>query len=204
MFCLLPNLYGTALAGNVPITPHRASFAEMKRFIHLLGKTQPEGQTLHISHFKNGTASVTTNTSDGSWVDLHSLWIADVNNDGEAEYFWTTEGEGSGHYDYFDVYKMLPVHGHLVEIDFPLDGKNLPSNLADLPIEQDANGITYLRLEDIWAENAKGEKIYGGANSNAANGIACLVIVTQEYKWDKSALMIVSQQTQRTTYDISP
>ncbi len=188
-------------AGAAPIAPHQANRAEVEKFLSLLNKTLPTGQRQYVSIFgRDKMAVVKTVTPDGSWVSLHALWIADVNNDGVAEYFWTSEGEGAAHYDYFDIYQLRG--GKLVELEFPLNSAHMPSNLDSPPIEQDARGITYLQLENIWAEDEKGKKIYEGANSNAAPGLACLVIVKQEYRWDSTGLVIVYQQTERTTYDI--
>lgn len=200
----LVGLYDAAPVGAAPITPHRANLGEVKKFLSLLDKSLPNGEKQFVSKFTSNRDAVvtTTTTADGSWTNLHSLWIADVNNDGVAEYFWTTEGEGSAHYDYFDVYQLNPGDRKLVELDFPLESSRMPSNLASSPIVQDASGITYLELKNIWAEDAKGKKIYEGANSNAAKDLACLVIVTQEYRWDKTGIAIVYQQTERITYDI--
>jgi hypothetical protein len=185
-----------------PITPHRATHAQVRNFVSLLSKSLPRGQKEFVSGFtRKGRVIVTTTTSDGSFVNMHSLWIADVNNDGIPEYFWTTEGEGSAHYDYFDVYQLEP-GDKLREVEFPIEGSRMPSNLSEPPVDQDANGITYLNLEDIWAEDGKGKKVYTGANSNAAKDLVTLVIVTQKYRWDKSGLTLVYQQTARTTYDI--
>ncbi len=186
-----------------PITPHQATHSQVKQFVSLLSKSLPSGEKEYVSSFTSeGRAIVTTTTADGSFVNMHSLWIADVNNDGIPEYLWTTEGEGSGHYDYFEIYRLEPGEKALEEVQFPMDSSRMPSNLGNPPVEQDANGVTYLNLEDVWAEDAKGKKIYSGANSNAAKDLATLVIVTQKYRWGKAGLTLVYQQTERTTYDI--
>ena len=199
----LISLCGAGGAGAAPVAPHQATPRQVRQFVALLSRSLPAGETAYVSRFtRKGRVIVTTATADGSFDNLHALWVADVDNDGMPEYVWTTEGEGSGHYDYFDVYRLKTGGKDLEEVTFPMDGARLPSNLDDPPVEQAANGITYLNLEDIWAEDAQGRKIYSGANSNAARGLAALVIVRLKYRWDKSGVTLVYRQTERTTYDV--
>ncbi len=188
-----------------PIVPHKADRATVEKFLPFLTKYEyPDNYsnvTLKIREYDKDYIYISTKfPPDKEEIpSIHNLWIADVNNDGKQEYFWTSEGEGSGHFDYFDIFQIKP-DGTLANLDFPL--KNIPSNIGNPPLNQDAKGITYISLTDIWAENNKGEKIQSGATSNAAKDLACLVVVESEYRWDKNGLKLVYKQTSRTTYDV--
>lgn len=189
----------------VPIVPHKADRATVEKFLPFLTKYEYPNSyskmTLEIRDYDKDYIYLSTKVpSDNEETpSMHNLWIADVNNDGIEEYFWTTEAQGSGHYDYFDIFQKKS-DGTFSHMDFPL--KKIPSNIQHPTIIQDAKGITYICLTDIWAEDAKGEKIYSGANSNAAQDLACLVTVELEYRWDKNGLKLVYKQTSRTTYDV--
>jgi hypothetical protein len=176
---------------------HRADRKTVATFLEQLNKQFPdEGEDLS-SFTKNGEV-ITIAKLTGS-EKLHSLWIADVNNDGINEYLWTYEAEGSGHYDSFSVFRKND-DGTFAEIEFPLEGMKLTSNIAD-PLTVYEKGKTYLVFLNIWAENSKGEPVYAGANSNVAPDAEYIVTEELKYFWDGSGLELVSRKIDRTTLE---
>lgn len=184
-------------ARAAPIAPHLATHAQIRHFVSLLNKT--DGEHEFVSSFTSDGYALISFADGGMDEGNYRLWIADVNNDGSPDYFWATEDVGAGNYDYFDVYRLRPdKEGKLVKIKFPWDSDHeMPSNLADPPIDQDEKGTTYLNLKDTWAEDAQGNRQRVGMMD-----IKLYVVVTTQYRWDKSGLTLVYKQTVRTTNDL--
>ena len=185
-------VWGTIIHADTTAIQH-ADGKTVKDFLVRLGKQFPE-EKQKLTGFSHRGRAITVKEATGA-EGLHSLWIADINNDGKKEYFWTTEAKGSGHYDSFDVYQES-AEGTLAKIDVPLESSKLPSNLADPPLIQE-NGITYLMFQSIRALNKESETIYSGANSNAAPGAAYLVTETIKYRWDRNAFTLISRKTSK-------
>ena len=82
-------------AGADTIVPQHADRKAVEEFLIKLGKQFPN-ESQRLIEFNDEGEAITRNDAF-EFEQLHSLWIADVNNDGLKEYFWTTEAEGSGH-----------------------------------------------------------------------------------------------------------
>jgi hypothetical protein len=181
-----------------PVVPHCADRHEMEEFLAKLGRSFPD-ERQQLLEFSAEKASLTL-WQNLKVQQLHSLWIADVNNDGDKEYFWTLEAEGSGHYDSFAVYGENR-DGTLFELNWPglPNDVPLPSNLDSPPLVQEQK-VTYLMFLDIWSENKQGEAVAGGSNCNAAPDVYCWVTVRMKCRWDKNGVTIVSTDKQRGKY----
>jgi hypothetical protein len=185
-------------AGAATIVPQHADRQAVEEFLIKLGK-QFTHESQRLIEFNPEGKAITRNDAF-EFEQVHSLWIADENNDGLKEYFWTIEADGSGHYDSFNVYRMN-ADGTLSELDWPElpGGSQMPSNLDSPPIIQEQN-VTYLMLLDIWSENKKGKIVGAGANCNAATDAYYLVNVCMKCRWDKNGLTIVSKVKQKNKF----
>ncbi len=195
---VLPAILLMTSASAATIVPRHADREAVEEFLVKLGKQFPNESQRLIEFGAEGHAF--TRNDAFEFEQEHSLWIADVNNDELKEYFWTIEADGSGHYDSFDVYRMI-ADGTLSELDWPElpGGLQMPSNLDSPPIIKEQN-VTYLMLLDIWSENKKGEVVAAGANCNAATDAYYLVTVRMKCRWDKDGVTIVSKEKQKTKF----
>jgi hypothetical protein len=149
---------------------HRASETELRNF---LGKLAKVGEHEELKEFKASGASTFAS-------GLHSLWLADVNNDGKLDYFWTSEAEGSSRNDSFQVYSEGP-QGSITEQSFPLDGPEWPTNLQNPPLKMLGNQ-TAIRFQNVYCMTSK-DKSASAVVVCSDNRAKFIVRENSDYLW---------------------
>jgi len=185
--------------------PHRAFLPETKAFLQKLNALD-DRQRLELSTFSltgfSTYKKLCLDPATKQYTDCgeayHSLWIADINNDGKADYVWTDEVEGSGHYDYLEVYDNADGGGiQAVKMpEFKGDYSNIAANLFTVQ-----EGRTYFNLVAYASQDKNGEPLAAGATSNAAEG--AYWAVTTEYKclWQDGKIEVVKRKRHKKKYE---
>jgi hypothetical protein len=199
------NPAGVPPTAQSQVLPHRAQEIEVKVFLRKLNAID-KGKKLELAEFSLKDASVykksylnrDNHKFEESGNEYHSLWIADINNDGKPDYVWTDEVEGSGHFDNLEIYND-GAKGWIVPVTMPgfkCDYSNVDRNLFSVE-----RGKTYFHLVTFIAEDKKGKILSSGTNANAAN--AAYYLVMREYKclWSQGHVKVVERKESKEKYE---
>ena len=199
------NIAGISPDTKLLIQPRRASGSELKVFLQKLNNLD-KNHKLELSEFSSTKFSsfkdFYLNRDNGKFKEngasYHTLWIADINNDGKPDFVWTDEVEGSGHFDYLDIYDDT-AEGGVVEVEKPRIKCNYTNIAVNLFSVED--GKTYFHLVSFIAQDKHGKNIGDGATSNAAPG--AYYSVETEYKclWSQDRVKVVEKKKSKKKYE---
>ncbi len=184
------------------IGSRRATEPELRTFLKKLNELKDSYELVEFSPsdfsvYKNICRDSKTKKLEDCGNSYHTLWMADINNDGKSDYVWTDEGEGSDHYDYLEVYDDAEVNRILSTQmpQFKCDYSNIARDLFTVE-----DGMTYFHLVSFSAQDKNGKTIAGGATSNAAEG--AYFSVTTEYKclWRNGQIKVVNKKESKEKY----
>ena len=199
-------LPAVVLAGISPdtklqIQPRRASESELKVFLQKLNNLNKnhklelsEFSSTHFSSFKDFYLNRDNGKFKENGASYHTLWIADINNDGKPDFVWTDEVEGSGHYDYLEIYDDT-AEGGIVTLEKPqIKGgyTNIAVNLFSVE-----DGKTYFHLVSFVAQDKHGKNIGDGATSNAAPGAYYSVVTDYKCFWSQDRVKVEKKKSKK-------
>lgn len=183
--------------------PRRATESELKTFLRKLNQLKESYELVEfsptdISVFKNICRDSKTKKLEDCGNSYHTLWLADINNDGKSDYVLTDEGEGSDHDDYLEIYDDSGT-GKITSVEIPkfeCDYTNIAKDLLSTE-----NGKTYFRLTSFIAQDKNGEIVGGGANSNAAPGAYYSVVTQYKCLWSQDGVKVLEKKKSKEKFE---
>ena len=122
---------------------------ESINFIHRLEKVYPNEIRRKVISYSEEKGEIFARNEFGS-PERISIWYADANNDGVGDYLFILKMQGSGNYDYMDVYTPSK-NSSLIKLNIFLQTNGYPKNVSEPPVIVE-NGKTYLQFYTVIVE----------------------------------------------------